>query len=394
MLQRTILICTILASVFVIGCNKKETISEAQLQLLRELVDNTFSHQASGNNTTNNADTIADGLKPEQPTKLKAKTTINAPVGKLFTISKADTLQVLGARLFVPAGSLERNRTLSITALGTDEIPQLPSGMVNVTKGAAGFRFLPHGEHFKKAAATVVIPFDTTLIPLGYTTKDIRTYYYNELHQQWTALAIDTISVNDAMVCALTTHFTDMINGIIQVPESPETQGYAPTSITDIKAANPATGIMAMAPPSASQSGAATMSYPFNLPAGRKGMQPSLALQYSSEAQSGWVGYGWSLSIPAIDIETRWGVPLFDANTETESYLVMGEQLTDQAHRTPGVARIANKQFYPSIEGGFSKIIRHGDSPKNYWWEMTDKGGTKHFFGGRNNLLEIGRAHV
>lgn len=387
-MQQKLLLIILLAFGLLTGCNKKEAISEAQFQLLKALVDKTISHQTSENKEPANADSLANGLNPVQPTKTKAKPTVNAPVGKLFTMNKADTLQLLGAKLCVPAGSLERNRTLSITALQAHELPQLPSGMVNVTDGAAGFRFLPHGEHFRKAAATIIIPFDTTLIPQGYTTKDIRTYYFNEARRQWTALAIDTISAHDAMVCALTTHFTDMINGIIQVPESPETQGYAPTSITDIKAANPATGIMAMAPPSASQSGAATMSYPFNLPAGRKGMQPSLALQYSSEAQSGWVGYGWSLSIPSIDIETRWGVPLFDANSETESYLVMGEQLTDQAHRAPDVARASNKQFYPRIEGGFSKIIRQGDSPKNYWWELTDKSGTKHFFGGRNNALD------
>ncbi len=320
-----------------------------------------------------------------KPVALK---TANKPVSKRFTPQRDDTLQVMRARLYVPKGSLERNKTLSVTALKASELPMLPQGMVNVTDSAAGFRFLPHGEHFKKLAAKVVIPFDTTLIPPGYTTKDIRTYYYDETRKQWTALATDTVCENDGLALAYTTHFTDMINGIIKVPESPETQGYAPNSITDIKAANPATGIMAMSPASASQSGAVNMSYPFNLPAGRKGMQPSLGLQYSSEDQVGWVGYGWSLSLPTIDIETRWGVPLFNETLESESYLVMGEQLTAQAHRTPNVARTAEKQFYPRVEGSFSRIIRHGDSPKNYWWQVTDKSGTMHFFGGRNDALD------
>ena len=314
--------------------------------------------------------------------------TANKPVSKRFTPQKDDSLQVLRAGLYVPMGSLERNKILSVTALKASELPMLPKGMVNVTDSAAGFRFLPHGEHFKKLAAKVVIPFDTTLIPPGYTTKDIRTYYYDEGRKQWTVLAADTVRWGDGLALAYTTHFTDMINGIIKVPESPETQGYAPNSITDIKAANPATGIMAMSPASASQSGAVNMSYPFNLPGGRKGMQPSLGLQYNSEGQTGWVGYGWSLSIPTIDIETRWGVPLFDASLESESYLVMGEQLTAQAHRTPDVARTAEKQFYPRVEGSFSRIERHGDSPKNYWWQVTDKNGTTHFFGGRNHALD------
>ncbi len=313
--------------------------------------------------------------------------TVNKPVIKRFTPQRDDTLKVMRARLYVPKGSLERDKTLSVTLLKMSELPMLPKGLVNVTDSAAGFRFLPHGEHFKKLAAKVVIPFDTTLIPPGYTTKDIHTYYYDEARKQWTALPTDTVCESDELALAYTTHFTDMINGIIKVPESPETQGYAPNSITDIKAANPATGIMAMAPPSATQSGAASLSYPFNIPPGRKGMQPSLGLQYSSEGREGWVGYGWSLFIPTIDIETRWGVPLFDTEVESESYLVMGQQLTAQAHRTPDVSRTAEKQFYPRVEGSFSRIIRHGDSPKNYWWQVTDKSGTTHFFGGVDDAL-------
>jgi hypothetical protein len=305
-------------------------------------------------------------------------------------MQQTDTLQACRAKLCVPKGSLERNKTLSITALRSNELPDLPVGLVNVTDSAAGFRFLPHGEHFKKLAAKVVIPFDTALIPAGYTTKDIHTYFYDEVHKQWTALTTDTIEAGDGLALAYTTHFTDMINGIIKVPESPETQGYAPNAITDIKAANPATGIMAMAPPFATQSGAVSLSYPFTIPAGRKGIEPSVALQYNSEGQTGWVGLGWSLFIPTIDIDTRWGVPLFDSEVETESYLVMGEQLTEQPYRTPDVTRETNKQFYPRVEGGFSKIIRYGSSPENYCWEVTDKSGTIYSFGGSGGVVAEG----
>jgi len=30
----------------------------------------------------------------------------------------------------------------------------------------------------------------------------------------------------------------------------------------------------------------------------------------------------------------------------------------------------------------FNKIIRHGDNPTNYYWEVTDKSGTIYFYGG------------
>ncbi|MGN0000934.1 MAG: SpvB/TcaC N-terminal domain-containing protein [Marinilabiliaceae bacterium] len=105
-------------------------------------------------------------------------------------------------------------------------------------------------------------------------------------------------------------------------------------------------------------------------------MQPDLALTYSSEARSSWCGYGWSLQLPSIDIDTRWGVPKFNEQYETEIYLINGEQTTLQPHRSPeSIARQSNHEFYPRVENVFSKIVRYGNSPKNYWWEVTTKDG-------------------
>lgn len=339
--------------------------------------------ESTGVIPTGDSLTAHDTVKMAQ-TGVKA---ISKAIEKVFSPLLADTLEAFGAKLVVPAGGIENATTLSITPLSSDELPDLPSGMVNVTRGAAGFRFLPHGEHFRRAAATIIIPFDTTLIPAGFSVNDIRTWYFDEATHQWEALITDTIVSDGALAYSYTTHFTDMINGIIQVPHSPEAQGYAPNSITGLQAANPTSGIVVMEPPTAAQSGAAHLSYPFQLPAGRRGMQPSLWLQYNSNKNSGWVGYGWDLTFPAIDIETRWGVPLFDPVIETESYLVMGEQLTHQPHRRPGYNRTADKQFFPRIEGNFSQIVRHGNSPQNYWWEITDKSGTTYSFGGKEGMV-------
>ena len=105
-------------------------------------------------------------------------------------------------------------------------------------------------------------------------------------------------------------------------------------------------------------------------------MQPDLALTYSSEARSSWCGYGWSLQLPSIDIDTRWGVPKFNEQYETEIYLINGEQTTLQPHRSPeSIARQSNHEFYPRVENVFSKIVRYGNSLKNYWWEVTTKDG-------------------
>ena len=314
-------------------------------------------------------------------------------VSKFFANSDSDTLNVGRAQLAVPCEAMEKGKVLSITPLRKGELPTLPTGMVNVTGGCdtlmartdtvSGYRFLPHGNHFVHHLASIAVPYDSTLIPKGYTVDDIHTYYYDELHQRWTMLQSKGIDTKREVAMAETSHFTDVINGIIKVPESPETQNYVPTGISELKAADPAAGIQQIEAPSANQNGTASLSYPFEVPAGRNDIGVSAGLQYSSEGGSSFVGYGWSLPVQSIDIETRWGVPRFDDKSETESYLLMGQQLSDRLYRrTDSLARQADKHFYPMTEGGFSRIIRKGNSPKNYYWEVTGKDGTVYSYGG------------
>ena len=325
-------------------------------------------------------------------------------VSKYFAGTLADSLSVGRAELKVPRGSMERAKILSITPLCKGELAHLPAGMVNVTAdrsnptvaahskdSIAGYRFLPHGEHFVHSPASITVPYDSTLIPQGYTAEDIHTYYYDELKAQWVMLRHKALDKDRELVMAETSHFTDVINGIIKVPESPETQNYVPTGISELKAADPSAGITAVSAPTANQSGTAALSYPFELPKGRAGMQPSIGLQYSSDGSSSYVGYGWSLPLQSIDIETRWGVPRFDADKESESYLLMGSKLNDRTYRTTNaLARTKDKRFYPLVEGGFAKIIRKGDNPQNYTWEVTSKDGTVSYFGGVDGTVDEG----
>ena len=301
---------------------------------------------------------------------------------KSFAVDKAEYLQFGGASIYVPANALPFSSTLSITALRSVDIPALDAGMVNVTAQHAGYRFLPHGTAFQKTAS-IVLPFDPEKIPAGYTEKDIKTYFFDEQSHHWVALPLDSVLSEEGQIWSKTTHFTDMINGIIKVPESPEVNAYNSTTMKGIKAANPTAAINLLQPPSANSMGNANMDYPLNLPAGRNGMQPQLALSYTNAGGNGWMGMGWNLSISSISIDTRWGVPRYDGQKETETYSMSGQQLYPVAHRSEPVARTAEKQFHPRIEGSFNKIIRHGNNPTNYWWEVTDKTGTRYCYGGK-----------
>lgn len=170
---------------------------------------------------------------------------------------------------------------------------------------------------------------------------------------------------------------------IIGVPGAPLTDQYAANQIRDFKAADPGEGLFFMNAPVANSSGNALLNFNLKLPEGRLGMQPALSIQYNNEGGSTWLGYGWNMTIPAVGIETRWGVPRYDAALETEVYTLNGEQLAPLNIRTDLVARTTEKRFYPRIEGAFNKIIRHGNSPATYWWEVTDKTGTRSFYGGK-----------
>ena len=296
----------------------------------------------------------------------------------------ADFMLTLGtATLQGEAGSLEESTNISITALRAIDLPKLNPGMVNVTAKYDGYRFLPHGSNFEKPL-DVTIGFDSTKLPRGHNPQEIRTYYYDESRSHWVALPRDSVNKEDYLVCSRTTHFTDMINAIVKVPEMPETQEFTPTSLKELQAADPSSGIQMMQPPTANSQGTASLSYPINVPAGRQGLQPNLAVSYSSEAANGLLGMGWDMQIPAITVDNKWGVPRYDERKETETYLYNGEELLPSA-RLDGFVNdrpFSNeKQFYPRVESGFEKIIRKGDGTKNYFWIVTDKQGTQYYYG-------------
>ena len=229
-----------------------------------------------------------------------------------YTVGKVRLMGDEGTRPF-PA-------ELSVTELTEAALPPLDQGMVNVTDYAAGYRMLPDGMVFN-GDISIVLPYDSTLLPAGFTPDDIVTFYYDVRSGRWTAIERDSVCMADALVYSKVNHFTDFINAVIKTPEMPETSAYTPTSIKELEAANPLAGTQRIQPPTANTSGTANMSYPIEIPQGRQGMQPNLALTYSSGGGNGWLGVGWDISVPSITVETRWGVPRYDQFKESDTYI-------------------------------------------------------------------------
>lgn len=321
------------------------------------------------------------------------------PDVRSFTIDPLidNSLSYDAVQLKIPSNSMDENITVTINGLRFNDLPGTPAEMVNVTAGYSGYRMLPHGYHFKKSPAIVELTYDENKIPAGYTAKDIQTFYYDLEKEQWMVLEKDSVLTDKKVIRSKTEHFTDFINGIIKVPESPETGNYTPTTLSDIKAADPTAQIVSIAPPEPNNMGSLTTSFPLKLPAGRAGMQPNLSVNYNSDGGNGWMGLGWDIPMSGVGLDTRWGAPRYDSLNETEIYTLDGSMLTlkldDGTTTNPNRDEIIkrnqndNRLFFSRIEGAYNEIIRHGTAPENYWWEVIDKMGNKSYYGGYGNVV-------
>ncbi|MEO3780224.1 SpvB/TcaC N-terminal domain-containing protein [Micromonospora sp. B11E3] len=286
------------------------------------------------------------------------------------------------AKLVIKPGAVRTPTGIGITPLPPGQLSKLDTGMTNVTaRPRGGYRFTPHPQTFA-TNIEVSLPYDPALIPDEMTAQDVYTYFYDDVALCWKPLPRVAVDETTHMVTSVTDHFTEMINATVSAPEHPEGTQFNPNQIKGIEAANPGTGINLISPPEPNNQGENRLSYPLETPPGRLGIQPQLAVAYNSSASSTWLGTGWDLAVPVITVDTRWGVPRYDANRETETYLLNGEQLTPVAHRGPPPARTAEKVFHTRVEGEFARIVRHGDHPRAYTWEVTDRSGTRWFYGG------------
>src|SRR5262249_11574514 len=296
----------------------------------------------------------------------------------------AATISYDGATLSIPANALSAPTSIGIAPINQTDMAMLDVGLANLTAGpTCGYRFFPVAMHFNDNVL-ITVPYDAKLIPSGMTEQDIYTYYFDEQGGVWTQL--DRVSVNTTAhtITSSSNHFTDLVNATDTVPDHPQPLSDDPNAIKGLKAADPGAGIDLIQAPHGGNTGDAVTSYPIDLPDGRGNVQPDLNIVYSSSNGDGWLGLGWGLSTPAITIDTRWGVPRYDAANETESYLLNADELTPISRVNPLVPRngSGDKIFHTRVEGGFQQITRHGNAPKTYQWEVTNKAGTRFFYGG------------
>jgi len=119
-------------------------------------------------------------------------------------------------------------------------------------------------------------------------------------------------------------------------------------------------------------SGLPSLSYPIEVPPGRAGHAPQLALHYHAGGGAGVLGLGWSLDRPAIERSTRAGIPRVDGPAVWQlRHIGDGEELIETA---PGVYRQRIEQSAPLVVrtlpgGAMSALATDGTG---YLFGLTD----------------------
>ncbi|MCL1812607.1 MAG: hypothetical protein FWG29_03705, partial [Treponema sp.] len=281
---------------------------------------------------------------------------------------------VLGeASIEIPPGALEADTEISITRLfAAGETGQL----ANATAGGGGYRFLPAGQQFR-TEAVIRLPYEASLEAKPAVLEALTTYYFDTEQERWEALRRLGVDEEARVLISATTHFTDMINGTLALPEGPEPLSFNINSIKGLEAADPSAGVLQLEGLEANHMGSANFRFTLAVPAGRAGMTPAVAVGYSSDGGNGILGKGWSLEAGGeITYDTRRGLPEYTAGEGNKGPFMLDGVVLEYGGRENGGYR-----YRPLKESAFERIL-HYTEPVDYW-EVTDKRGTKRVYGSR-----------
>ena len=274
---------------------------------------------------------------------------------------------VLGeASIEIPEGALKEDTKISITRLHAVE--DTGESLYNAIPMAGGYRFLPAGTKFEKDV-TITLPYSAELNSKPQSLDELYTYFYDTEAKSWVKLERLEVDREGCKVRSLSSHFTDMINATLTLPEAASPVDVNLNSIKNLEAAKPDSHLIKFNPPKAGNTGDASFSLELSVPAGRRGMQPQVSVGYSSGAGNGIMGRGFDVSYGScITTDTRLGLPEYDTR---DAYMLDGVLLDEKMRSGDTVT------YVPQREAQFSRIVRHGAGTESDWWEVTDKGGTK-----------------
>ena len=288
----------------------------------------------------------------------KAESLISARTGGTVVLGEAS--------IEIPEGALKKDTRISITRI--HKVEDTGESLCNATAHPGGYRFLPAGTKFEKDV-TITLPYSGELNAKPQALSGLYTYFYDTQKESWIKLERLEIDKENHKVRSLSTHFTDMINATLALPESAGPADVNLNSIKNLEAARPDGHLIKFNPPEAGNMGDASFSFELAVPAGRKGMQPQISVSYSSGGGNGIMGRGFDAGYgSSITTDTRFGLPKYDTR---DIYMLDGILLEEKTRKGDEIT------YRPLKETPFSRIKRYMDD--NHW-EVTDKSGTKRIY--------------
>jgi len=119
--------------------------------------------------------------------------------------------------------------------------------------------------------------------------------------------------------------------------------------------------------------GTGNFSVPIALPPGRNGLQPQLALGFSTGSGNGPFGLGWSLGVPGVSRLMSKGIPRYRDGAEADIFVLSGAEDLVEVARTQPTDTSAVTTYRPRTEGLFAQIERHTGTSDH--WEVRTKDG-------------------
>ena len=299
----------------------------------------------------------------------EAKRTVSVREEKsevLISAEEGGTVTLGEASIEIPEGALRKDTRISITRLL--KVEDTGESLCNAIPHSGGYRFLPAGTKFEKDV-TITLPYSSELNAKPQSLDELYTYFYDTQKKSWIKLERLEVDREHNKVRSLSTHFTDMINATLTMPESASPVDVNLNSIKNLEAAKPDSHLIKFNPPKASNMGDASFSFELAVPAGRKGMQPQISVSYSSGGGNGIMGKGFDMSYgSSITTDTRFGLPNYDTR---DTYMLDGILLEEKTRKGDEIT------YKPLKETSFSRIKRF---MSDNHWEVTDKSGTKRIY--------------
>jgi len=284
--------------------------------------------------------------------------------------SEGGTVTLDDTEITIPPGALERDTEIAITRLPA--VSGTGDDLTNVTTNGGGWRFEPAGTKFKKRV-TIKMGYDPRLADNAAALEGLYTYFFDRDSGKWERLERVGFEKDVSRIISYATHFTDMINATISMPEGPNPVEFNVSSIKNLAAADPSSGVAKLEGLEASPNGNSSFSFSLDIPSGRVGMQPSVSLAYSSDGGSGICGKGFELVTgSAIAIDTRWGLPTYDMGRDT--YLLDGVLLSVEDARADCIL------YAPERQVSFERIMHKKNDDRDFW-TVTDKRGRVRLYG-------------